>query len=356
LATVGRETPPFPPAARPTASAGRRRWLWIAGGAASLIALLVLPRLMPGTYQLHLLNMAGIYVIAVLGLNFIFGWTGQISLGHAALWGLGAYASALLTTRLGWPFVGGLAAAVVLTGLFGVVVGIPTLRLRGHYLAMATVGVAEIVRIVLVNWEPVTGGALGVKNIPPATLGPLVFRSELDYYYLILAAALLALLGARQLQHSTFGRILQAIRDSEIAAEVMGVNAPRYKVLAFALSAMYAGVAGSLYAHLSGYISPDTYGFDQTVVFVTMLVLGGAGSLLGCVLGAVLLTFLPEWLRGLKDYYMVIYGVSVLLLMVFLPTGIVGLLRGLLARQASVWGPMAPAGRPPADAPGRADG
>ena len=337
MATVDRKSPPTlgaGPDAAPTRQ-GAGRWRWLAAAAAAGVVLLVLPRLMPGTYQLHLLNMAGIYVVVVLGLNFIFGWAGQSSLGHAAFWGLGAYASALLTTRLGWPFAGGLVGAIVLTGLFGVVVGIPTLRLRGHYLAMATVGVAEIVRLVLVNWEPVTGGALGVKNIPAASFGPLVIRTELEFYYLILACALITLLAAWQLQRSTFGRILQAIRDSEVAAEVMGVDAPRYKVLAFALSAVYAGIGGSLYAHLSGYISPDTYGFDQTVVFVTMLVLGGAGSLAGCVLGAVLLTFLPEWLRVLKDYYMVIYGVSVLLLMVFLPGGIVGLLRRAISRQPS---------------------
>ena len=155
MATVGRKTPPRPRGGTPAGGRGRRRWLWIAGGAAGLIALLVLPRLMPGTYQLHLLNMAGIYVIAVLGLNFIFGWTGQISLGHAALWGLGAYASALphdtaglaLRRRSGRGHRPDRACSAC-------VVGIPTLRLRGHYLAMATVGVAEIVRIVLVNWEP----------------------------------------------------------------------------------------------------------------------------------------------------------------------------------------------------------
>jgi len=365
VAALDRETSPTlaAPGPPPAAGARGRRWRWLAGGAAGAAFLLVLPRLMPGSYQLHLLNLAGIYVIVVLGLNFILGWAGQISLGHAAFWGLGAYASALLTTRLGWPFAGGLVAAIVLTGLFGVVVGIPTLRLRGHYLAMATVGVAEIVRLVLVNWEPVTGGALGVKNVPPASFGPLLIRTELSFYYLILAWALLALLGAWQLQRSTFGRILQAIRDSEIAAEVMGVDAPRYKVLAFALSAVYAGIGGCLYAHLSGYISPDTYGFDQTVVFVTMLVLGGAGSLAGCVLGAVLLTFLPEWLRVLKDYYMVIYGVSVLLLMVFLPGGVVGLLRQAISRRrlaishqpSAVSSPLAES-RADAPGPGPMDG
>lgn len=292
-----------------------------------IVASLILPQVVSDSYTRRLLNLAGIYCIAVLGLNVIMGWGGQISFAHAGLWGVGAYTSALLATRLGVSFWLGMIVSAVTAGLIGLLIGIPTLKLKGHYLAMATIGFGEIIRLALINLEWLTGGAQGVKNIPSVSLGPIGFTDENVYFYLIFVFLVVAIAVAYRIQNSTYGRVLMAIRDSEVAAEVMGLNATFYKVMAFVLSAMFAGVAGSLYAHLTGYISPDTYSFEQMVIFVAMLMIGGMGSIPGVIVGAILMTFLPEWLRPLKDMYLMIYGIGIVLIVAFMPYGIAGLLK-----------------------------
>ncbi len=300
-------------------------------GAALLVAL-AMPRLFPSPYNLVLLNMALMYSLVVLGLNFVYGFGGIFSLAQAAFWGIGAYTSALLTTDAHMSFPVGLLGAILVTSLFGVILGVPTLKLRSHYLTMATLAFAEAVRLVLMNTDKLTHGANGVRDIPPAAFGPLVFDTPERFYYLSLAAVLAAILFTVRFRRSRLGRALEATRDDELAAGASGVDVTYLRVLAFVLSALLAGTAGSLWAAFSSYISPETFDLNSTIRFVAMLLIGGAGTALGPLVGTVLLTYLPEWLRFLEAYYMAIYGLSIVLMLVFAPKGLVGLAERLIAR------------------------
>ena len=294
--------------------------------AAALVAI-VLP-LPLSQYFRQILNFAVISGIVVLGLNFLLGYAGQLSLAQAAFWGIGAYASALLTVDHGWPVLGGFVAAIVVSALAGLLLGIPTLKLRGHYLAMATIGFGIIVQLIFIHWRAVTKGTDGVPNVPALALGPLPLNAELPRYYVLLVIYVVLMLVALRLRRTRTGRAFVSIRENELAAETLGVDATRYKVTAFALSAAYAGAAGSLYAHVSQFISPDTYSFDQSVQFLAMLVLGGPGSIIGVTVGTLLLTFLPFLLQFLKlpaGAYLAVYGAAIMLVMVFLPGGLIGL-------------------------------
>nr|MDH4391996.1 branched-chain amino acid ABC transporter permease [Aquabacterium sp.] len=305
----------------PRASHTRRNLLLAAAG---LLALLVLPHLLPGKYLLQLVNLGLISLIVVLGLNFITGYCGQINFGQAAFWGIGAYVTALATMN-GLNFWLALPLAAVATGLCSLVLGVPTLKLRAYYLAMATIAFGEIVQLVLVHWEPVTGGTSGLRGVPGVSVFGHVLQGNLQHYYFLLGWCALALALAMRLRASKLGRAMVALRDSEIAAEVAGVDTVRIKMLAFALSSMYAGVAGGLYASTVNYVSPDLFSNAQAVLFFTMLVVGGTGSAVGAVIGTVVLTALPEALRFLKEWYLVLYGVGVILVIVFVPDGIASL-------------------------------
>ncbi len=298
---------------------------------AVLPAALALPWLFPSAYSLVLLNMALMFSVVVLGLNFVYGFGGIFSLAQAAFWGIGAYTSALLTTDAHMSFPVGLLGAVLVTSLFGVILGVPTLKLRSHYLTMATLAFGEAVRLVLMNTERLTHGANGIRGIPPAAFGPLVFDTPERFYYLNLAVVLAAILFTVRFRRSRLGRALEATRDDELAAAATGVDVTYCRVLAFVLSAFLAGVAGSLWAAFSSYISPETFDLFSTIRFVAMLLIGGAGTALGPLVGTVLLTFLPEWLRFLEAYYMAIYGLSIVLMLVFAPKGVVGLVGSLVA-------------------------
>ncbi|HEX2922394.1 MAG TPA: hypothetical protein VHS28_00005, partial [Chloroflexota bacterium] len=299
---------------------------------AALLVGVVLPWIFPSNYNIVLLNMALIFTLVVLGLNFVYGFGGIFSLAQAAFWGIGAYTSALLTTDAHMPFLVGLLGALVVTSLFGIVLGVPTLKLRSHYLTMATLGFAEAVQLVLLNADRLTHGAQGVRGIPPASLGPLVFDTPVTSYYLSLAVVAVAILFTRRFLGSRLGRALEATRDDELAAGATGVNVTYCRVLAFVLSAFFAGLAGSLWAHSSSFISPDTFDLFTTIRFVAMLLIGGSGTAMGPVVGSLLLTYLPEWLRFLEAYYMAIYGLSIVLILVFAPRGVVGLLQSLVER------------------------
>ena len=230
-------------------------------GALIIVGLYFLPSLITSQYYMHLIATAGIYVILVVGYNILYGMTGQLWFGHAGFFAIGAYAAGVATVQMHLPVVVGLAMAVALSILFGIIVGVPTLRLKGHYLAVATIAFGEIVSQVISNWKPVTRGFDGIVSIPGITIGNIEFKGDFSMYYVILTVALLGMLVSESIKHSTYGRILFAINDSEIAAEVMGVDTTRSKVIAFALSSVYAGVAGALYSHLFGYISPDAFDF-----------------------------------------------------------------------------------------------
>jgi len=301
-----------------------------------LVAAAAIPLLIHGNYSLRLVNLALIFALLSVSLNVVLGYAGQIALGHAALFGIGAYTSSLITAggsgALFWP---AFVASGVTTGLAGLVLGVPTLRLKGHYLALATLGFGEIMRLIFFNWREVTHGMDGISGIPAPAIGSFVLGSETRYFYLCLVVLALTLLFVRRLERSKYGRMLAAIRDAELGAGTVGINVPRIKVMAFGVSAVLAGLAGSLYAHLVSFISPDVFGFDVTAQLLSMVLIGGIGTTWGPVLGAVVLTFVPELLRISKAYYQLIYGAGIAAMIIFLPTGIIGLLEMVRGRRTA---------------------
>jgi branched-chain amino acid transport system permease protein len=306
----------------------------VALGGVALLALTA-PFWLASPYWLHVLIMAGIFAVLALSLNLLLGYTGQLSLGHAAFFGIGAYASALLSVKLEWsPWIG-LLAAIVLPGLAGYVIGRLALKLRGAYFVLLTISFAGCVSLVSVNWMDLTNGPLGIPGVPPVEialpgLSALSLRSKSAYYYLVLAAVVLAYLLCLALIRSRVGRALVALRENETLAASVGIDATHYLVLAAVLSAAMAGFAGGLYAHYTRFVSPEVFLFTYTVTMVIMVVAGGKGTLAGPVVGAVLFTVLPEALRELTSYQwqMLLYGVLLIAVLFFMPEGIVPALRG----------------------------
>ncbi|MEW6541788.1 MAG: branched-chain amino acid ABC transporter permease [Bacillota bacterium] len=263
-------------------------------------------------YHVQVLILLGIFLIAALGLHLITGVTGQLSFGHAAFLSIGAYTAALMNLRLDLPFLACLLAGAVVAALAGVLVGFPSMRLTGDYLGIATLGFAEIVRVVFMNLE-ITGGARGLAGIPRET-------NLVTVYVLVI----LTVWAMYRLNHSRFGRALVAIREDEIAAECMGIKSLWYKVGAFAIGSFCAGLAGGLYAHLLQYLNPADFGFARSFEILCFVVLGGLGSIAGAVLGTTILTIAPEMLRFSAEYRMMMYGVLMVLMMIFRPGGLLG--------------------------------
>lgn len=285
--------------------------------------LLSIPFFFEGGYLLNVLLFVGIHTILAIGLNLLIGFAGQISLGHAAFFGLGAYLSGILTATYNVnPWLAMIIAAVVV-GIMAFVIGFPILKLKGHYLAMATLGLGIIIYIAFNEAIDLTGGPSGLSGIPNLSLGRLIFDSDLKSYYLIWTFTLATMLLSINLSHSRIGRALRAIHDSEVAARVMGVNARLLKVQIFSLSAAISAIAGSLYAHTMTFVSPASFGFNFSIELLTMVVIGGLGSIYGSFLGAALLTLLPEMLRAFQDYDIVIYGLLLILMTMFMPGGLV---------------------------------
>jgi ABC-type branched-subunit amino acid transport system ATPase component/ABC-type branched-subunit amino acid transport system permease subunit len=291
----------------------------------ALVALLAaLPLLIKGNYALGLVNLGLVSLVVVIGLNFITGYCGQINFAQAAFWGIGAYVTAALTLK-GLSFWLALPLSALATAACTLLLGLPTLRLRAYYLAMATIAFGEIVQLVLVHWEPVTGGTSGLRGVPGIQIFGWALKSHAAQYEFLLLCGGLALALSLRVRHSKLGRAMIALRDSEIGAEVMGVDTVRVKMLAFMLSSVYAGVAGSLYVGTINYVSPDLFSNAQAVLFFVMLVIGGTGSAVGAVLGTLTLTVLPEALRFLKEWYLVLYGVGIIAMITFVPGGLVSL-------------------------------
>ncbi|MGQ9497693.1 MAG: branched-chain amino acid ABC transporter permease [Desulfotomaculales bacterium] len=280
-------------------------------------------------YYIQVLTLLGIYIVAAIGLHLITGVTGQLSFGHAAFLGIGAYTAAICTMKLGTPYLAALLAAGVAAALAGVLVGFPSLRLTGDYLGIATLGFGEIVRVIFTNLE-ITGGARGLAGIPRKT--------DIVIVYL---GVVLAIWAVYRLQKSRYGRALAAVREDEIAAECMGINSLWYKVSAFAIGSFIAGVAGGLYAHFLQYLNPVDFGFARSFEILTFVVLGGLGSLPGVVLGTTVLGLAPEILRFGAVYRMMLYGVLMVLVMIFRPQGLLG---GV--NLAQVWRRTVRGGRP----------
>src|SRR6202022_1079128 len=296
----------------------KANWPIIAVCAAVALAVPVVVR---DGYIIQLLNIAILNAIVVLGLNFATGWTGQINFGQAAFYGLGAYATAIATkSGLPWIATPFLSAVVVIAA--SLMLGLPTMRLRTYYLAMTTIGFGEIVRLIIVHWEPVTGGTSGLRAIPGISVFGVGPQGQIQHYYLLVTMLALATLVAARIRHSALGRAMIATKDSEIAAEQSGVDTTRTKLLAFMIGAVYAGLAGCLYASSIRFVSPDSFSGVQAVLLMTLLIVGGMGSIAGCVVGAVALTILPEALRFLGQWCFVLYGLGVIAVIVLAPGGL----------------------------------
>ncbi|RJP89657.1 MAG: branched-chain amino acid ABC transporter permease [Desulfobacteraceae bacterium] len=278
-------------------------------------------------YYLQTLTFIGINTLLALGLNMLMGYAGQISLGHAAFYGIGAYGTAILTVH--WhvsPWLA-LPGAVAAAMLVACIVGIPTLKLSGYYLGMGTLGFGMIVNILFREWSSVTGGASGFVGIPSLELGPISFSSTKNYFYLVWGFVIFSFILCHRIINSRVGRALRAIHDGEKAAAAVGVDTAKLKLQVFILSAAFSALAGFLYAHMVFFISPESFDFIASIRIVTMVVIGGMASVWGSLIGASLLTLLPEWLHAFSEFEMVVYGLILMIIMIFLPKG---LTRGLL--------------------------
>jgi branched-chain amino acid transport system permease protein len=305
-----------------------------------VVAVIIAPMVFHGGYLMNVLVFVGINTMLAVALNLLLGYAGQISLGHAAFFGIGAYISGVLTATYSldpWP---AMLIAAAATSLLAFILGFPILKLKGHYLAMATLGFGIIVYITLNETVEITGGPSGLAGIPNIAIGSFQFDDDLKNFYLIWFFVLVTVLLSANLVNSRIGRALRAIHDSETAARVMGVNASYLKVQIFALSALISAVAGSLYAHTMTFISPASFGFNFSVELLTMVIIGGLGSIYGSLLGAALLTLLPEFLRTFQDYDIMIYGLFLILMTMFMPGGLVrgipALVNVLLPRKREV--------------------
>lgn len=301
--------------------------------AAAIALMIALPLARGNQYYLQILVNVGINAILVLGLNIITGLAGQLSLCQSAFFGIGAYACALLVLRTGLSFWLALPVAALGTGTLGLVISVPALRLRGHYLAMLTLAFSVIVSQVLTNWVDLTRGPSGLVNIPwpdPLSLGPftITIAGREQYYAFVVVITAVMIFFAWAIQHSRLGMSLMAIREDEVAAGVMGIDTRLCKTLAFGLSGLFGAVAGGLYAHYSKILTPDEFGIVSSVNVLLMLIIGGSGSVVGAITGAAVLTILPEALRVFGDYRMIVFGAVLIISIIFFPSGIAGTIGG----------------------------
>lgn len=289
-----------------------------------IIILIAIPFVVKSVYYLHLINYVLILIILTLGLNLLTGFTGQISIGHAGFYGIGAYVSAYLSVTMGLSFWIAFPVSGIITACIGYLIGKPILKLKGAYLSIASIGIGEITRLVLINWTEVTRGAEGFKGIPSPIFFGIAINNDLKYYYLLVPIVILIYFLINSLIDSEVGRAFRAIRDEEIAAEFMGVNVAKMKLVSFVISSFLAGIAGSLLAHMDGYLSPFSFSFTQSVSFLMMVLAGGLGYKWGPVIGVFLLTFAKEWFRFFNEYQLIIYGLMLVLIIMFMPKGIYG--------------------------------
>lgn len=264
------------------------------------------------SYYKGIITFALINVILAVSLNLIVGFTGQLCLGHAGFMSIGAYVSAMITQKAHMPFVVSILIGAVIACLLAALIGYPTLKLTGDYFAITTLAFCQIIQIIIMNINPV-GGARGLTGIPVKTTFTVAF------VFMVVSIIII-----KNIINSSQGRAMLSIRENEIAAESMGINALKYKILAFSIAAFFAGLAGGLYAHYAGYIKPDSFDFNKSIDYLTFVVFGGMGSLSGSIISAIALTFLPELLRSMGDFRMVIYPLALILLMIFRPEGLLG--------------------------------
>ena len=306
-------------------------WHRYRGMLATAIVIALLPLALPNNYYYDVAIRVALNAVVAVGLNLLVGYAGQISLGHAGFVGLGGYTSALLTSRFGWASPLAMLAAMVGVGVVSYLIARPILRLRGHYLAMATLGMGIIIYMVLVNESSWTGGNDGM-SVPGFAVFGFVLANERQWYWVVAVALLVAILLAQNLVDSPVGRALRAVHGSEIAASIAGVDTARFKVRVFVISAVFASAAGSLAAHYVGFITPQYAGFFHSIELVTMVVVGGMASTYGAVLGAAILTMLPQLLSRFEGFEMMVFGAILMLTMIFLPRGLLPTLARKLKR------------------------
>lgn len=303
----------------------------ILGWTAAGVFLLVLPSFL-GKYSVFLLSLLAVYSLVSIGLNLLMGYTGQIAAGHAGFLALGAYFTSIVGTQVEWlpcPLI--LLLAGIFTGIIGFFLGIPILRLKGFYIAMATLAFGVVVSEVILQWSSLTGGDDGF-NVPTAKIAGFVFDSDYKLYYLAISVTIALTFLAKNLVNGYIGRAFIALRESEIAAQTIGIDLAKYKTIAFAISAFYTGVAGGLFAYLITFLSPDAFTLELSIDFIAMIVIGGMASILGSIIGAVILTGMQQVLAGLLDLQILIFGLSLIVFMIFMPRGINGMVYDLKKR------------------------
>jgi len=291
------------------------------------ICLGVFPIFIQSDYYLSIMIFIGINAIVVMGLSLLMGYAGQISLGHAAFFGIGAYCSGVLTVKFGFSIFPAFICGIFLSMIMAIAMAVPTLKLKGHYLAVATLGFGEIIHIIFNELLDITGGPSGLSGVPHITFFGHAVEGGIRYYYLVWAIAILLLIFSLNVIYSRIGRALRAVHGSYVATEAMGVNVSWLKVQVFILSAAYASIGGSLYAHFVTFISPPTFGLFTSILLLMMVVIGGE-SVWGALLGAGILTILPQYLSAFKDFDTLAYGVILMAILRFMPEG---LLKGLTA-------------------------
>jgi branched-chain amino acid transport system permease protein len=291
----------------------------------TFVAALIVVSIVRNPYYVGILVFFGINVIITIGLSLLMGYAGQISLGQAAFYGIGAYTTGILTTRFGLPIIFSLPLAILVTVTVAFIVGIPTLRLKGHYLAMATLGLGEIVHIIFNELIPLTGGPSGFGNIPSIRLFNFELDTDVRYYILVWAIVSIVLLIALNIIHSRIGRAFKAIHKEERTAATLGVHTSRLKLIIFVISAGFAAIAGFLYAHYVTFLSPGSFSLQFSILLVTMVAVGGMEHLWGAIVGTAVLTILPEYLRFFKDFDILIYGVILMAIMLLRPEGLYGM-------------------------------
>ena len=310
----------------------RTKWAWAALG----VALLLVPPFLPN-YYIYLLELLMISAIAAIGLNLLTGNCGQISLCNGSFQAIGAYVTASTSLQLGLPFPVPLLLGVAGAGVLGGLLGFPARRVSGLYLALVTLGFLAVIEVAIEEFPDITGGVRGLKVARPLIAG-IELRSDLAMYYVVAAAAALAVLVAANILSSRYGRAFNAVRQSAYAAQALGIETARTKVIAFAISAAFAGLSGGLLALVVGFIDPTEFGISTSLRHITYIVVGGLGSLAGSVAGAAALTLLPELLRGVKEYGDVVYGAILLGSLLFMPRGLVGLAERLRKRRPAPTG------------------
>jgi branched-chain amino acid transport system permease protein len=277
-------------------------------------------------YLMLILSLSGIFVIASIGLDLLFGYSGQISIGQAAFYAVGAYTSAILTTKLGINVWLAMLAGGVLATAFAALVALPICKLVHMFLALVTIGIGELTHQAIINLPDLTGSFTGVRAIPMPRIGNYVFNVS-SYYYIVLAVVVLSLLVKQRIVDSRIGRAFIAIRENTDAANAMGINVTYYKVVAFACSAAFTGIAGALYAHYIGFISPESFTLDQSVLFLTAVLCGGMGTFVGPIIGAVVITVINEAIQVLGSYQMLVYGIFIVVAVIYVPEGLVGVVK-----------------------------